>query len=662
VRTVFELIKRLLVGRPLATAEQEHQKIPKSIALAVFSSDAISSTAYATEEILFVTALGASSLHNGLSILVPVAIAVAVLLAIVVTSYRRTIYAYPQGGGSYVVSRDNLGRTPSLVAGASILVDYILTVAVSISAGVAAIISIPALQGLVRHRVTLALLLIALITVVNLRGMKESGRVFALPTFAYIFTLGALVGYGLLRTLFGDLRPVPFDPHKFEGARQAGGTLGLFLILKGFSSGAVALTGIEAIADGVPAFRKPESRNAAITLTWMAVILGSLFLGTAVLANRLAPFPSHEETVISQLGRQVFGGGPLYVLLQFATAAILTLAANTAYADFPRLSSIIARDGYLPRQFANRGDRLVFSNGIVSLAVFAAILIIAFGGLTNALIPLYAVGVFTSFTLSQLGMVQYQRRERKPGWRLGAAVSGTGALVTFFVLLVVTITKFRSGAWVPVVVLPSIIGLFLAIHRHYERIERVLSIAPDQVRPEPLNHTVVVLVGRVHKGVIKALNYARSLRPNHLAALYVAYEDADREEIEAQWRAFGFDVPLEIVHSPYRELVDVVEDYLDELHDRWHNDTVTVVIPEFVAGKFSPAQLLHNQSALALKLALLFREGTVVTSVPYHVDAAAESPDGRREARRGAPRGLFLGFLFAAVLGIALLAAMGFHG
>ncbi len=616
-------LKRLLVGRPLDTAEQEHQRIPKVIALAVFSSDAISSTAYATEEILFVTAVASvSSLQVGLDKLIPIAAAVAILLFIVVTSYRRTIYAYPNGGGSYVVSRENLGKYPSLVAGASILVDYILTVAVSISAGVAAIISIPAFRGVEEHRVGLALALIALITLANLRGVKESGTIFAFPTYLYIITISGLVLYGLARSFFGDIDAVPFDAEKFEGTREAGGSLGLFLLLKGFSSGAVALTGIEAIADGVPAFRKPSSRNASITLMWMAVILGSLFFGLAVLAHRLHPFPSHEETVLSQLARTVYGEGPLYLVLQFATAAILVLAANTAYADFPRLSSIIARDGFLPRQFGNRGDRLVFSNGIVFLALAAGLLIIAFGGLTNALIPLYAVGVFTSFTLSQWGMVRYQQREKKPGWRLGAAVSGVGAAVTFFVLLVVAATKFTSGAWVPLVVVPSIIALFTVIRRHYDRVAAALAVTPEEVKREAVNHTVIVLVGRVHKGVLQALAYAKSMRPNHLAAVFVASDDEEREAILAQWQAFKIDVPLEIVNSPYRELVGPLETFLDDLDQRWKNDTVTVVIPEFVVDRWY-ANLLHNQSALAVKLALLDRPGTVVTSVPYQVRGPA---------------------------------------
>jgi amino acid transporter len=626
-RRVYSAVKRLLVGRPIATTEAEHQRLPKTIALATFSSDAISSTAYATEEILFVLVGGTSSLALGLSKLVPISIVVAVLLTIVVTSYRQTIFAYPSGGGSYIVSRENLGEYPSLVAGASLLVDYILTVAVSISAGVAAIISIPTFQSLADKRVPLCLVLIAFITLANLRGIKESGRLFALPTYVYIVTLTILVGYGLFRTYFGHIDPVPFDPRKAEVARQAGGSLGLFLILKGFSSGAVALSGVEAISNGVPAFRRPESKNAATTMLYMGLILGTLFFGVSVLAHHLAPYPSHEETALSQMGRAVLGEGPIYVVLQFATAAILTLAANTAYADFPRLSSIIAADGYLPRQFANRGDRLVFSNGIVFLAGTAGVLIVAFGGLTNALIPLYAIGVFTSFTLSQTGMVRHHQRLQEPGWRRNAVVNGIGAVATAVVTIIVASTKFTSGAWVPIAVVPLIILLFVSIKRHYTRVSGILAITPAEVRTEAINHTVVVLVGRIHKGVLKALEYARSLRPQHLIAVYVCFDDDDREAIETQWQEFGLTVPLEIVYSPYRELVGPIERYIDDLDERWANDTVTVVIPEFVVSRWYE-HLLHNQSALILKGKLLFREGIVVTSVPYHVDATGETGDG----------------------------------
>ncbi|HJV09333.1 MAG TPA: APC family permease, partial [Acidimicrobiales bacterium] len=617
---MYSAFKRLLVGRPIATSELEHQRLRKLVALPTFSSDALSSTAYATEEILFVVAAGGSSLALGLSRLVPISIIVAVLLTIVVLSYRQTIYAYPQGGSSYVVSRENLGSRASLVAGASILVDYVLTVAVSISAGVAAIVSLPAFRSWTDQRVTIGLCLIGLITLANLRGMKESGTIFAFPTYLYVVTVASMVLYGLYKIYVADnIGQIPFDPEVAEIQREAGGSLGLFLLLRGFSSGAVALTGVEAISDGVPAFRKPQSRNAAITMMAMAGILGSLFFGVSVLAHHIHPVPSHDETVISQIGRTVFGEGPIYVILQLATVAILTLAANTAYADFPRLSSIIARDGYLPRYLGNRGDRLVFSNGIIILAIAASALIIAFGGITTALIPLYAVGVFTSFTLSQTGMVVHHRRTREPGWKMGMAISALGAFATFVVLLIVAITKFTRGAWVPLVVVPAIIALFSAIKRHYTRVSEALEIRPEEVRPQPFNHTVVVLVGRVHRGVIQALGYARSLRPQHLVALYISHEDDDREAIQRQWQEFGINVDLEIVHSKYRELSAPVIEYLDELDQRWNNDTITVVVPEFVVGKWYE-HLLHNQSALMLKARLLFRSGTVVTSVPYHVE------------------------------------------
>jgi hypothetical protein len=403
----------------------------------------------------------------------------------------------------------------------------------------------------------------------------------------------------------------------------------LFILLKGFSSGAVALTGVEAIADGVPAFRRPEAKNAGQTIVMMGLILGTIFFGVSLLATELNPYPSHAETVISQMGRVVFGSGPIYVILQVSTAAILTLAANTAYADFPRLSSIIARDGFLPRQFANRGDRLVFSNGVVFLALAASALIIGFGGVTNALIPLYAVGVFTSFTLSQAAMVQRYRNLRPAGWRRNVVISGIGSATTFVVLMIVAVTKFRSGAWLPIVVVPAIIALFAAVRRHYDGVTASLALSPEQVRPVPINNTVVVLVGRIHGGVVKALAYAKSLHPHRLVAAYVSFEDEDRESMEKEWEAFHMDVPLEIIYSPYRELVGPIEKYIDELDDRFPGDTITVVIPEFVVDRWYE-HLLHNQSALFLKGRLLFRRNTVVISVPYHVRAPdAETPGGK---------------------------------
>jgi amino acid transporter len=629
--------KRLFIGKPLASSEADHQRLPKKIALATFSSDAISSTAYATEEILFVIAVGGSSLALGLSKLIPIAIIVAVLLAIVSFSYRQTIFAYPSGGGSYIVSRENLGEIPSLVAGASLLVDYTLTVAVSISSGVAAVISIPSLRGLASVRVELCLALVLLVTVANLRGVKESGRMFAVPTYVYIFSLGGLIAWGFLQSVLGHVHHVPFDPAAAENVKQVGGGLGLFLLARGFSSGAVALSGVEAISNGVPAFERPESRNAATTLTWMAAILGGLFLGVSILAHQLHPYPSHDETVISQMSRALVGTGVFYWILQIATVLILTLAANTAYADFPRLSSIIAEDGYLPRQFANRGDRLVFSNGVIFLAGASGVLILIFGGVTSSLIPLYAIGVFTSFTLSQTGMVVHHFKEKESGWRFGALINGIGAVSTLIVTLIVGITKFAIGAWVPIVVVPMIIVLFKAIKRHYVGVSLALAIEPEDLPAAPHKHTFVILVGRVHKGVVEAINYAVSLRPDHIVAIHISDDKEDHERIHDEWDRYGFDIPLEILDSPYRELVAPVERHLDELDRRYASDRTTVLIPEFVVGVRSLSNILHGQSGLGLKIALLGRPNTIVSSVPFHVgsstlvdpDAPVEAPTGR---------------------------------
>ncbi len=620
---MFNTLKRLLVGRPLATSEQEHQRIVKTIALAVFSSDAISSTAYATQQILFVIAVGSSSLMLGLSKLVPIAIAVVVLLALVTTSYRQTIFAYPSGGGSYIVSRENLGENPALIAGASLMVDYILTVAVSVSAGVAAIISIPQFEGLAKHRVAVCLAIILIITLANLRGIKESGQLFAFPTYAYIIIVSAMIFLGLTKTWFGwfgGIHPIPFDPNKaLPGMKEFGGTLSLFILLRGFSSGAVALTGVEAISNGVPAFRRPESKNAATTLTWMATILGTLFLGVSVLAHHLRPYPSNVVTVFAEMGKQVFGNNFVFWFLQLSTAAILTLAANTAYADFPRLSSIIARDGYLPRQLANRGDRLVFSNGVIVLASMAAVLIVIFGGETDALIPLYAVGVFTAFTLSQAGMVKHHLRIREPHWKRGVAINGTGSVATALVTIIFAVTKFGEGAWIPIIVIPVIVALFKAIHHHYASVAAGLKV-PIDYRARRMNHTVVVLVGSVHRGVLEALAYATSLHPDRLLAVTVVSDEEEQDHIEQVWRERAITVPLEIVHSPYRELTRPILRFVDEIDARYPNSIVTVVLPEFVVGSWW-SQLLHNQSALFLKGRLLFRKGTVVTSVPYHLEA-----------------------------------------
>jgi len=434
--------------------------------------------------------------------------------------------------------------------------------------------------------------------------------------------LTAMVFLGLTKSLFGwfgGIEPIPYN--QAEAAKNvvaAGGTLTLYILLRGFSSGAVALTGVEAISNGVPAFRRPEPKNAATTLTWMAVILGTLFMGVSILAHHLRPYPSDSVTVFAQMGKQVFGNNAVFWILQLATAGILTLAANTAYADFPRLSSIIARDGYLPRQLTNRGDRLVFSNGILVLAGVAALLIVAFGGKTNALIPLYAVGVFISFTLSQAGMVRHHQREREPHWKRGVAVNATGSFATLVVAVIIASTKFTEGAWIPLILIPLIVLVFKTIKHHYDGVAAGLKV-PVDYKPRRMNHTVVVLVGSVHRGVLEALAYAKSLHPDRLLAVTIVSDEDEQEKIERQWSAREIDVPLEIVHSPYRELTTPILRFVDELDARFENSIITVVLPEFVLGSWW-SQLLHNQSALLLKGRLLFRKGTVVTSVPYHLN------------------------------------------
>ena len=616
---MYSTLKRVLLGPPIASADEHQHRLIKLIALAVFASDAISSTAYATEEILVVL-VPAGGLE-AIEVLIPIAIVVVFLLAIVVTSYRQTIYAYPQGGGSYVVSRENLGTVPSLVAGSSLLVDYVLTVAVSVSAGVAAITS--AFTELIPYRVELCLVAIAIMTLGNLRGLKESGRIFAGPTYLYVLSMLGLIVFGLYRSYTGDLQPLPPDTdylnQVYPGGAAASG-LTLFVMLRAFSSGAVALSGVEAISDGVPAFQRPESRNAARTLISMAVILGTLFFGVSWLAHRLQPIVNPEqETLLSAMGRAVWGDGtPIYYVLQFSTFAILVLAANTAYADFPRLCSFVARDGFLPRQLANRGDRLVFSNGILVLSGMAAVLVIVFGGETKALIPLYAVGVFTGFTLSQSGMVVYQWRNRGQRWRVAMGISAVGSTATGVVLLVVVVSKFTIGAWLPVVVIPALVTLLLSIRRHYDRV-RAQTQAPPDWRPKRHTHTVVVLVGAIHKGTLNGLQYARSLAPDRLIAVSVVGEAAEQRSLEEQWEQRDIPVELHTIYSPYRDLTAPVLSFLDELDAEDPDDLITVVIPEFVVTTWY-TQVLHNQTALALKARLLFRPNTVVTSVPVLVE------------------------------------------
>ena len=613
-------LKRFLIGKPIASSEDAHHRLSKKIALPVFASDAISSTAYATEEILIVflslAAVGMTAFDN----LVPISILVILLLAIVVSSYRQTIYAYPNGGGSYVVSRENLGRSPSLVAGASMLVDYILTVAVSVSAGVAAIVS--AFQNLAPYRVELCVGFIFLVTLANLRGIKESGALFAPPTYLYVVSLASLIIVGLYKVYFQDLGPIDHSDAYAQELLSGQKTLTLFFFLKAFSSGAVALTGIEAVADGVPAFEKPEPKNASKTLMWMAVILGTSFLGLSVLAQKIQPIKDHEGevkiTVLAQMAEQVYGGRNIFFYItQFATFGILILAANTAYADFPRLSSIIAKDNFLPRQLMNRGDRLVFSNGIIFLGVAASVLVISFGGIVNALIPLYAVGVFTGFTLSQFGMLVRHRKLKEPGWQTKAFFSGVGSLTTLFVAGIVVVVKFTDGAWIPAVIIPSMMAFFLAVNRHYKKVRSFLQIEEGYIAPRR-THTVLVLVGSVNKGVLQAVKYAESLRPDRLLALSVVGSTEEREKLESNWAKYGMTTELETLNDDFRNLTDTILTHINRIDDEDSDDIITVVIPEFVTALRS--QWLHNQSALAIKGRLLYRKNTVVTSVPIVIE------------------------------------------
>ncbi|MCU0260521.1 MAG: APC family permease, partial [Ilumatobacteraceae bacterium] len=520
------VFKRVLIGSPIASSEEQHQRISKKVALPVFASDAISSTAYATQEILIVflslAAAGAAAYDR----LVPISLMVIVLLAIVASSYRQTIYAYPSGGGSYVVSKENLGRYPSLVAGGSLLVDYILTVAVSVSGGVAAIVS--AFNDLEPYRVHLCVGFIVLMTLANLRGLKESGALFAPPTYLYIVSLALLIVVGLYRVWFQDLPPIDHSDPVSQELLAGQGAITLYFFLKAFASGAVALTGVEAVSNGVPAFRKPESKNASTTLIWMATILGTLFFGISVLAKDLQPVADEEglitNTVLAQMAEHVYGGrNVMFFVMQFATFAILILAANTAYADYPRLSSIIAKDGYLPRQLTNRGDRLVFSNGIIVLSLVAIALVIAFGGNVTALIPLYAIGVFTGFTLSQTGMCVHHYRYRERRWRLHMVVNAIGAVTTAIVALIVVVVKFTDGAWIPAALIPILVIAFMSIHRHYERVAKVMTVAPG-FPVQRHTHYVVVLVGSINKGVLQAIGYARSLAPDRLIAVSVVQD------------------------------------------------------------------------------------------------------------------------------------------
>jgi len=617
----MSVLKRVLIGNPISTADEGHQRIPKKVALPVFASDAISSTAYATDEILVVLLGQAAIGYAAFTKLIPIAVIVAVLLVIVITSYRQTIFAYPSGGGSYVVSKENLGAVPSLIAGSSLLVDYILTVAVSVAGGVLAIRS--AFGFDTKWTVPICLGCVLLMTVANLRGLKESGALFAPPTYIYVISLLTLITVGLIR-IFVLKNIDPIDPAKVskEAVELSHGakSITLILLLRAFSSGAVALSGVEAVSNGVPAFKKPESKNAATTLVFMGAILGSCFLGVSILAARLKPFRGDSDaTGIALMAQQVYGGkGVLFWIMQISTFAILILAANTAYADFPRLSSIIAKDGYLPRQFSNRGDRLVYSNGVIFLAVVAGILVIIFKGNISSLIPLYAFGVFTGFTLSQAGMVVHHIKLKEPRWRASLVVNAIGATTTFVIALIVVVSKFTEGAWIPAALIPIMVFGFRAVGKHYDVVRARLKAEPGYRAPRH-THYAVVLVGKLNKGVLNAIQYAVSLSPERIIAVCVVNTPEEERAIQDQWVEFDVPIELHTVSSPYRELTRPILKFLDEIDAEREDDIITVVIPESVT-KFS-SQWLHNQSALALKARLLYRPHTVVVSVPIHVDA-----------------------------------------
>ena len=659
-------LKRLFVGRALRSEQAAHERLNKKTALAVFSSDALSSVAYSTEAILLVLIAAGST---AIIYLPPIALGLTVLLAILVLSYKQTIHAYPSGGGAYIVAKDNLGTQAGLVAAGSLLVDYILTVAVSVSAGVAAITS--AAQGtrfafLHSHRVLICIFFVAFIAVINLRGVRESGAFFAGPTYLFILSMLALIVVGFFRYYIRhEVMPAPeklyFDPSVGTVAHRmltSGGLL--WLLLRAFAAGCTALTGVEAISNGIPAFKAPESKNAATTLGWMAVIMTTLILGTGFLAYKIQAHPvGPEETLVSSIARFTFGGGPIYFIIQAATAGILVLAANTSFADFPRLASLLAADRFLPRQLASRGDRLVFSNGILILALLASGLIILFGGDEQSMLPLYALGVFISFTLSQAGMVihwlrlrgvdEAKRRIREEeeihrtetgdagvasheserleaidrdvagNWMLSILVNGAGAAITFLVLIVIVVTKFAHGAWAVLLLIPLLVMMFRSIRTHYIEVARQLSTEGLQPVSAVRTHQVLVPISGIHRGVIHALEYAKSIAPGRVTAVYVDFNEQATTKLREKWPTWGEGVTLLVLQSPYRSLTRPLLRYIERVARQGENEIITVLLPEFVPAKWWH-QLLHNQSSLLLKGALLFKKGVIVTSVPYHLN------------------------------------------
>ncbi len=619
-----------LIGRPLSTADAPHQTIGKVVGLAVFASDALSSTAYATQEILVILAAAGTAAFG---IVFPISIAIVVLLAIVTISYEQTIHAYPDGGGAYIVSRDNLGEFPALIAAAALLTDYILTVSVSIASGVAQITS--AFPNLYDFRVPLAVVFIMFIMLMNLRGVKESGTAFAIPTYFFVVMMFVTAGIGLFRFFSGDLGKV-IDPPELEMLHGVS-AITPFLILHAFASGTTALTGVEAISNGITAFKEPRSKNAGITLVWMSLILGSLFIAISFLAKEIHAIPSESETVISQFARTIYDGrGVLYLMLISATTVILIMAANTAFADFPRLSALAAKDGFLPRQLTYRGSRLVYSRGIVTLAVIASILLVIFRASVSLLIPLYAIGVFLSFTLSQGGMALrwWKIGKLKPGetkvergstlqyeksWSIKMIINGFGAVCTAIVMMVFAVTKFADGAYVVLILIPILVSVFWMIHRHYNNLAKKLSLENVGIIPPHTNrHRVIMPVSGVHQGTLAALRYARMLS-NDVTAVHVVVEPEDAEKVRKKWETWGDGVRMVMLDSPYRLFVEPLLDYIADIFERRQpGETITIVVPEFVSdNRLSSA--LHTNTANILREQLKNQHGIVITNVPYQV-------------------------------------------
>jgi amino acid transporter len=599
-------LKRLLVGKPIPSHLAHHERFSRVTGLAVLSSDALSSVAYATDFILVTLAVAGA---QALGYAIPISLVIATLLAIVAFSYRQTIHAYPTGGGAYIVAKENIGADAGLVAAASLLVDYTLTVSVSISAGVLAITS--AFPHLDRYRVEICLIFLLILMLGNLRGIRESGRIFAVPTYFFVAAVAVLIAAGLFQYAGGTFTPV-----NAPIPAGTGQPLTTFLLLTAFANGCTAMTGVEAVSNGVPAFRPPESKNASATLVAMATLAITMFIGITFLAHTYRVMPTATESGVSQIARAVFGRSVLYYLVQTATTLILVLAANTAFADFPRLASIVARDRYMPRQFMNQGDRLAFSNGILVLSFFAALLIIFFRGDTQSLLPLYMIGVFVSFTLSQAGMVVHWRQTKEPGWQTSALINGFGAAVTFVVLIIVAVTKTLEGAWIVILLIPAIVALFKATRRHYDHVAAQLTLrgyAPQR----RVHNTVLIPIGGIQRAVVEALRYAETLSDD-VRAVYVDVDPAATTQVKREWTTWGGRAQLVVLDSPFRSLMEPLLEYIERVERERPDDYVTVILPEFVPARWWQ-HLLHNQRALLIKGALLFRPNTVVTSVPFHL-------------------------------------------